>query len=43
MLDDFGKDTLTYEKLWKAVGHVCDPITDEECYNFFKAARYKTD
>ncbi len=33
----------TYEELWKAVGHVCDLFTDEECYNFFKAAGYKTD
>lgn len=33
----------TYQELWKAVGHVCDLFTDEECYNFFKAAGYKTD
>jgi len=30
----------TYEDLWNAVGHVCDLFTDEECYNFFKAAGY---
>lgn len=33
----------TYQELWKTVGHVCDLFTDEECYNFFKAAGYKTD
>lgn len=32
----------TYDDLWKAVGHVCDLFTDEECYNFFKAAGYET-
>jgi transposase len=33
----------TYQELWKAVGDVCDLFTDEECYNFFKAAGYRTD
>ncbi len=33
----------TCQELWKAVGHVCDLFTDEECYNFFKASGYKTD
>ena len=33
----------TYQELWKAVGHVCDLFTDEECYNFFNAAGYRTD
>ncbi len=33
----------TYDQLWHAVGHVCDLFTDEECYNFFKAAGYKSD
>jgi transposase len=33
----------TYDQLWKAVGHVCDLFKEEECYNFFKAAGYKTD
>ena len=33
----------TYDELWQAVGHVCDLFTDEECYNFFKAAGYYTD
>lgn len=33
----------TYDQLWQAVGHVCDLFTDEECYNFFKAAGYKPD
>ncbi|SIT13565.1 hypothetical protein SAMN05421759_1221, partial [Roseivivax lentus] len=25
------------------VGNVCDLFTEEECYNFFKAAGYETD
>ncbi|WP_428545604.1 transposase [Profundibacter sp.] len=33
----------TYEDLWNAVGHVCDLFSDEECFNFFKAAGYGTD
>lgn len=33
----------TYDALWQAVGHVCDLFSDEECYNFFKAAGYETD
>ena len=33
----------TYDDLWRAVGHVCDLFSDEECYNFFKAAGYQTD
>jgi hypothetical protein len=33
----------TYEALWTAVGHVCDLFTDEECFNFFKAAGYGAD
>ncbi len=33
----------TYHELWQAVGHVCHLFTDEECYNFFKAAGYRTD
>ena len=33
----------TYDDLWKAVGHGCSLFSDEECYNFFKAAGYKTD
>lgn len=32
----------TYEDLWHAVGHVCNLFSDEECYNFFKAAGYRT-
>ena len=32
----------TYEDLWRAVGHLCDLFTDEECYNFFNAAGYKS-
>jgi transposase len=30
----------TYDELWKAVGLVCDLFTEEECFNFFKAAGY---
>lgn len=33
----------THHELWQSVGHVCDLFTDEEYYNFFKAAGYKTD
>ena len=33
----------TYDDLWRTAGHVCDLFTDEECYNFFKAAGYETD
>lgn len=33
----------TYDELWKAVGHVCDLFTEEECYNFFVAAGYETE
>ncbi len=33
----------TYEALWNAVGQVCDLFTDEECFNFFKAAGCGTD
>jgi len=32
-----------YESLWKSVGQVCDLFTDEECFNYFKAAGYVTD
>ena len=31
----------TYDALWKAVGSVCDLFSDEECYNYFKAAGYE--
>ncbi len=31
----------TYEQLWAAVGQVCDLFTDEECFNYFKAAGYE--
>ena len=33
----------TYDALWRAVGDVCDLFSDEECYNYFKAAGYETD
>lgn len=33
----------TFEQLWDAVGHVCDLFTDEECFNFIKAAGYGSD
>lgn len=32
----------TYDELWQAVGNVCKLFTDEECYNCFKTAGYKT-
>ena len=32
----------TYDQLWQAVGDVCELFTDEECYNFFVAAGYKS-
>jgi len=31
----------TYDQLWQAVGHVCELFSDEECYNFFRAAGYE--
>lgn len=31
----------TYEDLWQAVGRVCGLFSDEECYNFFRAAGYE--
>jgi len=33
----------TYDQLWQALGHVCQLFSDEECYNFFKAAGYEAD
>lgn len=33
----------TYNELWQAVGNVCDLLTEEECYNFLRAAGYRTD
>lgn len=33
----------TFDELWRAVGHVCDLFSEEECYNFFEAAGYRTD
>lgn len=33
----------SYEALWRAVGAVCDLFSDEECYNYFKAAGYEAD
>lgn len=33
----------TYNDLWRTVGHVCDLLTEEECFNFFKAAGYEND
>ena len=33
----------TYDALWQAVRHVCNLFTEEECYDFFKAAGYETD
>ncbi len=31
----------TYDDLWQAVGHVSNLFTEEECFNFFKAAGYE--
>jgi len=33
----------TYDDLWRVVGDVCYLFTEEECYNFVKAAGYETD
>ena len=33
----------TYDQLWAAVGQVCDLFSDEERYNYFKAAGYEAD
>ncbi len=33
----------SYDALWQAVGHVCNLFSDEECYNYFKAAGYEAD
>ena len=33
----------TYEDLWQAVGRACHLFSDEECYNFFRAAGYEPD
>ncbi len=33
----------SYDALWQAVGAVCDLFSDEECYNYFKAAGYEAD
>ena len=33
----------TYDDLWRAAGQVCDLFTEQECYNFFRAAGYETD
>jgi len=33
----------TYDELWAAVGRVCDLFTEEECFNYFQAAGYRTD
>jgi transposase len=33
----------TYHELWQVVGHVCGLFSNEECYNFFRAAGYQTD
>jgi transposase len=33
----------SYDALWQAVGTVCGLFSDEECYNYFKAAGYEAD
>ena len=32
----------TYDDLWRAVGNVCGLFTQDQCYNFFRAAGYDT-
>jgi transposase len=31
-----------YDARWRAVGNVCSLFTQDECYNFFRAAGYDT-
>ena len=31
----------SYDALWRAVGHVCNLFTEEECMNYFSAAGYE--
>lgn len=33
----------SYDDLWAAVGWVCDLFSEEECFNYFQAAGYRTD
>ena len=33
----------TYDALWQAVGQVCDLFTEQECYNYFRAAGYEAE
>jgi transposase len=33
----------TIDELWKAVGCICDLYSDEECWNYLKAAGYVAD
>lgn len=33
----------SYDQLWAALGTACDLFTDEECYNYLKAAGYEGD
>lgn len=33
----------TYDDLWAAVGKVCDLFSEDECFNYFHAAGYRTD
>ena len=33
----------TYDELWNAVGKVCELFSEEECFNYFQAAGYRTD
>ena len=32
----------TYDDLWATVGRICDLFTEEECFNYFHAAGYRT-
>ncbi|WP_420350764.1 IS630 family transposase [Paenirhodobacter sp.] len=33
----------TYDQLWNAVGQLCNLFSEEECYNYFRAAGYEAD
>lgn len=30
----------TFTEMFKAIGHVCDLYSEQECWNYFKAAGY---
>ena len=35
------KAVRTIDELWKAIGHICDLFTPQECMNYFKEAGYE--